>query len=537
MTGIEVAGTVCYGLHAGFLASAARFPERAALEVDGRVLTYGELRLEAAKIAEAVQSGQVGAPQRKVGILANRSLAVYAGLLGTLMAGAAIVPLNPGFPAERTQQMIGQASLDVIVVDAKGEHVLDEVLAGVERPLLLILPHAVDLAPYQAKWPKHRFLAADDLVVPSDWMPVSVAPDTLAYIFFTSGSTGVPKGVGVLHRNTLRFVAMSVERYTPCGLSETDRFSQFYDITFDSSMFDLYVCWAFGACLCCPSQVEWVNPNKYIVDKALTVIDIVPSTGHALSRKDGWRPDRFPKLRLGRFGGEALSGELAAKLASAAPNAVIENVYGPTECTVDAAYYRWDRERSVAECRHGVVPIGHAGPKVTLLIVDETLSAVAFGNEGELLIAGEQVTPGYWLNPEKTADAFVQLPGREGIFYRTGDLVRQDGPDKPIVFLGRLDHQIKISGVRIELGEIEQALREAAGTDEVVAVGWPITPSGAGGVVGFVARTDVDTAAVLDKVKTMLPSVMVPRELYLMTDFPLNANGKTDRKALIASLG
>src|SRR5690606_31345385 len=205
------------------------------------------------------------------------------------------------------------------------------------------------------------------------------------------------------------------------------------DCNCGSDTFDLYVWMAVSACHWRTYQVEWVNTNKYIVDKALTVIDIVPSTGHALSRKDGWRPDRFPKLRLGRFGGEALSVELAAKLASAAPNAVIENVYGPTECTVDAAYYRWDRERSGAECRHGVVPIGHAGPKVTLLIVDETLSAVAFGNEGELLIAGEQVTPGYWLNREKTADAFVQLPGREGIFYRTGDLVRQDGPDKPIV--------------------------------------------------------------------------------------------------------
>lgn len=537
MTGDEVDSVTCYGLHSGFLASASRFPDRPALEVDGRVLTYDDLRFEAAKIASALQSSQAAEGQCRVGVLASRSLPVYAGLLGTLMAGAAIVPLNPGFPIDRTRQMIELAGVDAVVLDAKGASLLGALLEGVERSLVFVLPYDVDVSEHRVRWPSHRFLAASDLDVPPAWAPVSVTPDTLAYIFFTSGSTGVPKGVGVLHRNTLRFVAMSVERYTPMGLNESDRFSQFYDITFDSSMFDLYVCWAFGGCLCCPSQVEWVNPNKFIVDKALSVIDIVPSTGHALSRKDGWRVGRFERLRLGRFGGEALSADLADKLALAAPNAIIENVYGPTECTVDAAYYRWDRVRSADECRHGVVPIGYAGPKVTLLIVDEALSAVPFGTEGELLIAGEQVTPGYWKDSEKTAAAFTNIPGHAGIFYRTGDLVRQDGPDRPIVFLGRLDHQIKISGVRIELGEIEQALRVAAGTDEVVAVGWPITPSGAGGVVGFIARTDVNTDDVLDKLRAMLPGVMVPRELHLVTSFPLNANGKTDRKALIASLG
>lgn len=530
-------GPGCFGLHSGFLSSAERYPERPALEVDGKVLTYATLKEEAGKISAALlQCLGKGAP-RRVGILANRSLPVYAGLLGTLMAGFAIVPLNPGFPPERTRQMVALAELEALVLDAKGERLLDEVLAGVQRSLLLIMPHSDDVAAHRRRWPQHRFLSSNDLFLPGEWAPVSVEPDTLAYLFFTSGSTGVPKGVGVLHRNTLRFVAMSVERYAELGLNETDRFSQFYDITFDSSMFDLYVCWAFGACLCCPSQIEWVNPNKYIVDRALTVIDIVPSTGHALSRTDGWRAGRFSGLRLGRFGGEALSSDLAAKLAAAAPNAIVENVYGPTECTVDAAYYRWDRERSVAECRHGIVPIGYPGPKVTLLIVDGELEEVGPGEEGELLISGDQVTPGYWKNPERTVQAFVRLPGRDAVYYRTGDLVRQDAPDKPIVFLGRLDHQVKISGVRIELGEIEQALRDAIGTDEVVAVGWPLTPSGAGGVVGFVARLDVDVADVLERLKGVLPSVMVPRELHLLAEFPLNANGKIDRKALIAGLG
>ncbi|MFT3759451.1 AMP-binding protein [Thauera sp.] len=530
-------GETIYGLHAGFLSSAERFPDRPALEVEGRQLSYAELKKEASAIAVALQQHVRPMAPKLAGVLASRSLPAYAGLLGTLMAGHTLVPLNPGFPVERTKAMIQLAELEALILDSKGEELLDSLLHGCTTRMTLILPQVSDVAALRERWPEHCFVSASELTVPAGWQPVSVTPDSFAYLFFTSGSTGVPKGVGVLHSNALRFVAMSLERYADCGLTQNDRFSQFYDITFDSSMFDLYVSWAFGACLCSPSHVEWVNPNKYIVDRELTVIDIVPSTGHSLSRTNGWRPGRFPGLKLCRFGGEALAAELANKLAAAAPNAVIENVYGPTECTVDAAYYRWSGENSMVECRHGVVPIGFAGPKVTLLIVDEEFKPLPYGSEGELLISGEQVTPGYWRSPERTALAFVRLPGRDGIYYRTGDLVRQDAPDAPIVFLGRMDHQIKISGVRIELGEIEKALRDAAGTDEAVAVGWPVTSSGAGGIVGFIAREDVDVEVVREQLKQTLPNVMVPRELHLMANFPLNANGKIDRKALIASLG
>ena len=355
-------------------------------------------------------------------------------------------------------------------------------------------------------------------------------------MFFTSGSTGAPKGVGVLHRNVLRFVEMSVERYRACGISEHDRFSQFYDITFDSSMFDLYVGWAFGACLCCPSNIDWVNPNKYIESKALTVIDIVPSTGQAMNRSNGWRPGRFSALRLCRFGGEALAADLAAALAAAAPAAQVDNVYGPTECTVDAAYYRWDAVHSPAECGHGVVPIGVAGPQVGLMVVDTELQEVPVGAEGELLISGPQVTPGYWNSPERTAAAFITRAGSSTVHYRTGDLVRRPPAGQAIPYLGRLDFQIKISGVRIELGEVEQALRHAAGTALAVAVGWPLTTSGASGIAAFVVKPGVDLAAVRRQLKETLPAVMVPKDIHVIAKLPLNVNGKVDRKALLASL-
>ncbi len=524
--------TATLGLHAGFFRSAAAHPDRHALEVGTEVLTYGELKRRVCQTAGVLARHAQGR-RLHVGVLTHRSITTYTAILGTLAAGGMVVPLNAAFPPERTRQMIDIGAVDALVVEAAGERVLSTLLAEVQRPLLIVV--APDSLPVlTARWPNHRFVCADS--EDSAYTPVEASPDTYAYLFFTSGSTGVPKGVGVLHRNAARFVEMSMERYRELGLDCNDRFSQFYDITFDSSMFDLFVGWAFGACLCCPTVGEWINPNKFIQARALTVIDIVPSTGHAMNRGSGWRPGRFPLLRLCRFGGEALPATLAATLAAAAPNAAVDNVYGPTECTVDAAYYRWHALTSLAEATHGIVPIGLAGPGVGLRVVDADLAEVPMGQDGELLISGPQVTPGYWQSPQRTAQSFVRLPGSDVVHYRTGDLVRRVGAGEPMPYLGRIDHQIKISGVRVELGEVEQALRRASGTDTVVAVGWPVTPSGASGIVGFVAGTAMDGDSIRRQLKDALPSVMVPRQVRVLDDLPLNVNGKVDRKALLERL-
>ncbi|MBI5720141.1 MAG: amino acid adenylation domain-containing protein [Burkholderiales bacterium] len=527
------------GLHRTFFDAAAAHPERTAVEVGTEWLSYAELRSRSLQVAHSlVATGGLAKP--RVGVLASRSTSMYAGILGVLAGSGAVVPLNPGFPQERTRQMIELAGAQALVADAAGLAVLEPLLAGIERALVVVVDDADQAAALAVRLPRHRFVATSaGIGETTGFSPLAASPDDLAYLFFTSGSTGTPKGVGVLHRNVVRFVQMSQERYRALGIGDAgrqDRFSQFYDITFDSSMFDLFVGWSLGACLCCPTLPEWINPNKYIEKRALTVIDIVPSTGHMMDRGNGWRAGRFPLLRLARFGGEALSADLAAKLALAAPNAAIDNVYGPTECTVDASYYRWDRKRSPAEALHGVVPIGTAGPRVTLRVVDADLVDVPVGGEGELLIAGPQVTPGYWKDAERTAKSFIRLPGSDQVHYRTGDLVRRAPEGAPIPYLGRMDYQIKIAGVRIELGEIEQAMRSASGSDEVVAVGWPPTTSGASGVVGFVARPKVEMTELRARLKEMLPGVMVPKELRVLDRLPLNVNGKVDRKALLEDL-
>ncbi|MEZ4248588.1 MAG: AMP-binding protein [Polyangiales bacterium] len=172
-----------------------------------------------------------------------------------------------------------------------------------------------------------------------------------------------------------------------------------------------------------------------------------------------------------------------------------------------------------------------------VLVVDEALHEVAVGETGELLMTGPQLTLGYYRDEERTAKAFVVPPGKDRVFYRTGDRVRRMPAGRPLVYLGRVDNQIKIQGYRAELGEIEAVLRDVSGADVAIAVGWPVTASGADGVVAFVATTEgADPEKIRLEAAERLPSYMQPRFVRLVEEFPLNANGKVDRKALLEQL-
>jgi acyl-coenzyme A synthetase/AMP-(fatty) acid ligase len=170
------------------------------------------------------------------------------------------------------------------------------------------------------------------------------------------------------------------------------------------------------------------------------------------------------------------------------------------------------------------------------LIVDEDLKEVPPGAKGELLMTGPQVTLGYLRDPEKTAAVFVVPPGKTGIYYRTGDRVRRPQNDGSMTYLGRLDHQIKVQGYRVELGEVEACLRKEAAIEGAVAVGWPLSPSGAEGIVAFVDHPDVDVSALRNRLKAKLPPYAVPREIHVLPELPLNVNGKVDRKVLLRIL-
>lgn len=519
-------------LRDGFFASADRFGEREALRVGKQTRTYAELAAEARAVAATLDAHAPEGEGRLTAVFGHRHPTTFAGILGALHRGHGYVPLNPVFPVDRSRSMLERSEVRCLVVDPTAVGQLAALLEGVTEPLVVLLPDQDDVSELAASLPAHRLLGRADMVAGDAHPPGDASPDEVAYLLFTSGSTGKPKGVMVAHRNVTAFVDVMIERY---GVTEQDRFSQTFDLTFDLSVFDMFVAWERGACLCVPTAAQKMFPGKYVTKHELTVWFSVPSTGVLMSRLKMLKPGAYPSLRWGLFCGEALPVDVLERFAAAAPNAVCENLYGPTELTIACALYTWDPERTPSEARHGVVPIGELYPGMEARVVDEALRALPRGDAGELIMTGPQTTPGYWRDAERTAKAFVVPPGEERTFYKTGDRVvwPEDGP---MLYLGRVDNQIKIQGYRVELGEIEAVLREVSGAEVAIAVGWPATPSGADGVVAFVGNPEADAGEVLEAARGRLPGYMQPSAVHLVETFPLNANGKVDRKALKARL-
>jgi acyl-coenzyme A synthetase/AMP-(fatty) acid ligase len=286
----------------------------------------------------------------------------------------------------------------------------------------------------------------------------------------------------------------------------------------------------------CPPREVLLNPDRFIRDHALTVWFSVPSVGLLMQRLGALKGDRYPSLRWSLFCGEPLSVTLAEAWSKAAPASTLENLYGPTELTVACTVYRWDRVRSQAESRDGIVPIGKPLGGMRQKIVDETLREVIAGEPGELVMSGPQRTSGYWRDAEATARAHVSITGDADTYYRTGDRVRRAADGGPLTYIGRVDHQIKILGHRVELGEVESVLRAEPGVDAAVAVGWPVTQTGPGGIAAFVTGRGLDPVAIRLRVQAKLQSHAVPQTIQVLSAFPQNASGKVDRDALLRLL-
>jgi len=516
----------------GFFRSAERHPERPALTIGEVELTYAELAGRARDLAATLDRHAGDGEGALTAVFGHRHPTAFAGILGALHRGHGYVPLNPSFPTDRCRAMLERSRCRCVVVDPTATEQIDALLDGLEGARVVLLPDADDVAELAGRWPAHTFLGAADVVSGADHAMGESDPNGIGYLLFTSGSTGRPKGVMVAHRNVVAFVDAMVERYS---VTEQDRFSNTFDLTFDLSAFDMFCAWERGACLCVPTASQKLFPGKYVKKQEITVWFSVPSTGVLMKRLRMLKPGAYPSIRWALFCGEALPVDVIEAFAAAAPNAIAENLYGPTELTIACTLYRWDPEASPAEAHLGVVPIGEPYPGMEIRVCDEAQNEVPRGEPGELLMTGPQLTLGYWEDEEKTAQAFVVPPGEARTFYRTGDRVRWP-LDGPLVYLGRVDNQIKIQGYRVELGEIEAVLRDVSGADVAIALGWPRTASGADGVVGFVGAPDADADALLEAARERLPSYMQPSAVHLVERFPLNANGKVDRKALAATL-
>lgn len=485
------------------LQSALEHPAREALRVGGESWSYDRLFGAAAAAAEGLGDGD--AP---VGVFAARHASSYIGILGTLLAGGrAYVPLNCRFPPARNRKMAERSGMRTLLYGAEFESAVREILAGTDIQGVRI---DLDAAPLSAQ----------------SWAPRPSSYDEVAYILFTSGSTGEPKGVAIRHGSLAAYLEQAIAALKP---SQDDRFSQTFDLTFDLSVHDMFVAWSAGAALCVPSLSELNDPAAFLQNHEITQWFCVPSLGYTIRQTGKLLPGAFPSLKVSLFCGEALPSDLARDWVAASPNGRTENWYGPTEATIACL-----RHDVADDAGAAVAPLGRPFPGVEAVVVDSDGRPVAPGETGALHLGGAQVAGGYLNDPERTARAFVALPGRAGRYYDTGDLASvRDGA---FHFHGRRDFQVKIRGYRVELGEIEAALRDQADGRNVTALTWPPGAPNATHVVAAIETPEPRPALDRKALGERLPDYMLPSSAFGVAPFPRNASGKVDRGALVKAI-
>ena len=487
-----------------FLRCALASPDRVALRIAGQETTYGELAASAGRVATwLLRSGLEG----RVGILARRSRPAYAGILGSCLAGIPYVPIGLDLPVERQIEILRRGGVRMLVAD---------------RPVDPRIREAVQLA---IVGPEDE---ASLEALPPLVSPRSVSPGSVAYVMFTSGTTGKPKAVFVSVGNVRHFLSVMRERFP---IRPDDRVSQFYELNFDLSIFEIFMTLGAGAALHVVPETQRMAPGAFIRGERLTVWSSVPSVLAFMSRTRQLAPGSFPALRAAMFCGEPLPVASVEALQAAAPSCAIDNQYGPTEATVSCTG-EWARPPLRITESRGIVSIGLPFPGTRTAIVDPEGRFLPRGEKGELALAGAQLAIGYD-DEELTARRFPTLAHPvhgQGRWYLTGDLACED-QDGYLHHLGRLDHQVKVVGHRVELEEVETHLGAVSGSQAVV-VPWPVQDGVASGLVAFLVQGGWDGPAVQGAMSARVPSYMVPKRLVALPSLPVAPNGKLDRKAL-----
>jgi len=518
---------VHYNLASPFYESSCAHPQNLALTVGDAQFTYAALREQVQPVARWLQTHCKSRAPR-VGILAARSRETYLGILGTCWAGGTYIPLSPKYPEERLLQHFERIELDALVVDSSGMPLLTERVLGRGPRNILLLGTATSSERRLSSGAALIFSGNDALPVfdPTD-QPVELPPEHTAYIIFTSGTTGVPKGVMIPASAVAHFIEAMQVQY---AILPTDRMAGITEITFDISVFDLFVTWKYAAALLVVPATQMMAPSSFIQRHRATIVFTVPSIAASLQRMKLLAPNSMTSLRYSFFAGEPLPVASASLWKAAAPNSVVDNLFGPTEATVVCIGQRYDGPEN-ATPKRGVVAIGKPFPGMEAAIADAaSLAFLPDGEQGELLLSGPQLSCGYFGDADASAKRFPTLAGRR--WYRTGDLAYRDTVG---IFhhLGRIDNQVKVLGLRVELEEIEAHLREVYETDSVAAIAWPVEHGSASGIVAFVGGCfGADDPTLKALIKKRLPSYMVPSAIRHIESIPLNANGKVDRKEL-----
>ncbi|MCF6442787.1 non-ribosomal peptide synthase/polyketide synthase [Pseudoalteromonas luteoviolacea] len=516
-TAADYQSDIC--IHELFEQRALANPTDMALKYEGKSLSYADLDKRANQLAHYLRDTHSIGPDSLVGLCIERSFEMVIGILATLKAGGAWVPLDPGYPDSRLEYMVKDAQLNVI-----------------------LSTHAV-----VARLPQGHYqsvLLDDDKIQKILWQQkdtvlqigeTGLTPEHLAYVIYTSGSTGKPKGVMVSHRALVNRIDWMDKQY---GCTTEDRILQKTPFSFDVSVWEFIWPLSRGAELVLAKAGGHKDPvylSKLIRDTGVTKLHFVPSMLHSMLTLGDMQ--KCPSLAQVFCSGEALPPELVTLFQNKGIKAELHNLYGPTEAAIDVTY--WDCAGYDENMTS--IPIGHPIQNTQLYVLDAQLQLLPAGAPGELYIGGEGLARGYLNKPELSATRFVNNPfygmeptGQSPRIYATGDIVRWL-PDGSLAYIGRADNQVKIRGFRIEPGEVEYHLTRCEGVNSalVMAVGEAPSQQLVGYILPESKSPNTDWAhGVKQQLAEQVPAHMVPSVLMSVETWPLTPNGKIDRKAL-----
>ncbi|PKV50992.1 amino acid adenylation domain-containing protein [Aquimarina sp. MAR_2010_214] len=470
--------------------------------INNTFYTYKDFAIEVSKIRNAIVN-TIEDSEKLIGLVTNDDLQTYASIIALWFEGKAYVPVNPSTPIERNHKVFE-------LTDTR--YVIDSSKKSIYQNYMVIASATLE-----------------DVEI--NLNPREVSDDQLAYILFTSGTTGLPKGVPITFNNVDALVN-AIDAEPEFNLVSTDRCLQMFELTFDFSVVTYIFPFLSGACIYTipKGAIKYFYVFKLIKEQKLTVLTMVPSIINYL--RPYFSEINAPDVRYCSFGGGALHSDIAKEWSDCLPNCKMFNYYGPTEFTVYSGFYPYHKETH-QKAHNGIIAIGTPQKDTLYLVVDENNNEVPLNVTGELCLGGPQITPGYWKNEERNTQSFFvrEENGKSIRYYKTGDLCLKD-EEGDFLYVGRADFQVKIRGYRVELAEIEfHAKAKSERKANIVAL--DIINNLGNAELGLAIESEeFDTDDIFDYMKTKMPDYMIPGHVRFIKEFPHSINGKINRKEL-----
>jgi D-alanine--poly(phosphoribitol) ligase subunit 1 len=480
--------------------SVKTYPENIAFNIDGKSYSYFQLTQNVARIQYSLLQNNTGL--KSVGIIANQDFETYSTIIAALLSGITYIPIEPTHPDERNNHIIRLSKVKSIFC-SDFSSLSEEFHEANKHIFIQVEKGEKGIREFNA-----------------------IQTENPAYVLFTSGSTGVPKGVPISMQNLKAFVE-NVDRMN-LGINEQSRFLQVFELTFDLSVFSYLVPLFYGASVYILPKTPFkqMAAIQLIEEQSITHVLSVPSFVGYL--KPFFQKIKLPSILQWLFCGEALKSDLVTEWQKCVPNTSIYNVYGPTEATIFCTAYKC-LINNFKEY-HGIVCIGKPFNDIVFALFDGNLPISDIETNAELCISGSQLTTGYLDDPRKNETAFFSF--KKQVFYRSGDLCRIDN-EGDYFFSGRNDTQVKINGYRVEISELEFHAASFPGIDEAVVI---VTSNEKNNQqvlnLVFTSKTELNKDEIVDFLTKKIPGYMLPGNIYPVKSIPYNLNGKIDKRAL-----